>query len=44
MSFVKNKLRNKMHDEYLADCMILYIEKEIARTIDVNSLIDDFRD
>ncbi|XP_074339774.1 uncharacterized protein LOC141677662 [Apium graveolens] len=44
MSFVKNKLQNKMHDEYLTDCPILFIEKEIARTINVDSIIYDFRD
>ncbi|XP_074355662.1 uncharacterized protein LOC141695303 [Apium graveolens] len=44
MSFVKNKLRNKIHDEYLTDCLILFLEKEIARTITINSIINDFRD
>lgn len=27
-SFVKNKLRNKMHDGYLTDCLILNLEKK----------------
>ncbi|KAL6543005.1 hypothetical protein OROHE_010525 [Orobanche hederae] len=44
MSLVKNKLRNKMEDEYLSDCLMLYIEKDIARAISVDSIIDDFRD
>ncbi|XP_074323635.1 uncharacterized protein LOC141660540 [Apium graveolens] len=43
-SFVKNKLRNKMHDEYLTNFLILFLEKEIARTITIDSIIDEFRD
>lgn len=44
MSLVKNRLRNKMEDEYLSDCLILYIEKDIARSISLDAIIDDFRD
>lgn len=44
MSLVKNRLRSKMEDEYLSDCLMLYIEKEIARSISINAIIDDFRD
>jgi hypothetical protein len=30
MKLVKTRLRNKMEDGFLRDCLIIYIEKEIA--------------
>ncbi|CAH9134047.1 unnamed protein product [Cuscuta epithymum] len=44
MSIMKTTLRNKMEDEYLTDCLLVYIEKQIAKKFSVDSLIDDFRD
>ncbi|XP_060972539.1 uncharacterized protein LOC133038413 [Cannabis sativa] len=44
MNIVKTTLRNKMEDEFLTDCLLMYIEKKIAETFSVDSLIDDFRD
>ncbi|XP_061993478.1 uncharacterized protein LOC133711362 [Rosa rugosa] len=37
-----NKLRSKMEDEFLDDCMVLHIEKEYAESIDNESLIKEF--
>ena len=42
MKHVKTALRNRMDDEFLGDCMTLYIERELAEIIDLNSVIDDF--
>ncbi|XP_052117773.1 uncharacterized protein LOC127747672 [Arachis duranensis] len=42
MNIVKNRLRNKMEDEFLADCLLIYIEKKIAERFDTNSIIDEF--
>ncbi|XP_052206859.1 uncharacterized protein LOC127811192 [Diospyros lotus] len=42
MKLLKTTLRNKMEDDFLADCMTLYIERELALTIDVNSVVDEF--
>ena len=42
MKIVKNELRNKMEDEFLADCMVVYIERDIAENFDSDSIIDDF--
>lgn len=28
MSYVKNKLRNKMDDEYLNNCLVTFVERE----------------
>ncbi|KAM6553414.1 hypothetical protein CsatB_014176 [Cannabis sativa] len=44
MNIVKTTLRNKMEDEFLSDCLLVYIEKEIAKKFSIDSLIDDFRD
>jgi hypothetical protein len=42
MKLVKTILRNKMDDEFLADCMILTIERELAEDIDLDSIVNDF--
>jgi len=34
--------QNKMEDGFLRDCLVLYIEKEIAIKITMDSIIDDF--
>ena len=44
MNIIKNRLHNKMEDDFLMDSMILYIEKEIAAKFGTESIIDDFRD
>ena len=44
MNIVKTTLRNKMEDEFLTDCLLVYIEKKIAKKFSIDSLIDDFRD
>ena len=43
MSIIKNRLHNKMEDDFLMDSMILYIKKEIAAKFGIESIIDDFR-
>jgi len=42
MKLVKTRLRNKMEDGFLRDCLIIYIEKEIAVEFTTDQLIDDF--
>ncbi|QHN81587.1 Zinc finger MYM-type protein [Arachis hypogaea] len=44
MNIVKNRLRNKMEDELLANCLLIYIEKKIAERFDTDSIIDEFYD
>ncbi|XP_015969634.1 uncharacterized protein LOC107493071 [Arachis duranensis] len=44
MNIVKNRLRNKMKDEFLANCLLIYIEKKIAERFDTDSIIDEFYD
>ncbi|KAL5828314.1 hypothetical protein ACOSQ4_020111 [Xanthoceras sorbifolium] len=42
MKLVKTGLRNKMDDKFLANYVVVYIEKEIAEKISSESIIDDF--
>ena len=44
MNIIKNRLCNKMEDDFLMDSMILYIEKKIATKFGTKSIIEDFRD
>ncbi|KDO49109.1 hypothetical protein CISIN_1g046102mg, partial [Citrus sinensis] len=44
MRIVKTRLRNKMDDDFLTDTLITYIERDIAEKINMESVIDDFRD
>jgi len=40
MKLLKTRLRNKMEDDFLRDCMIIYIEREIAMKFTTDSIID----
>ena len=42
MNVIKTYLRKKMEDEFLLDAMMLFIERDIAVTISMDSIIDDF--
>ncbi|KAK9943936.1 hypothetical protein M0R45_009525 [Rubus argutus] len=42
MNIIKNKLRNKIEDEFLDDLIVLYIEKEFADKISNDSVIAEF--
>ncbi|XP_034920185.2 uncharacterized protein [Populus alba] len=42
MKHVKTVLRNKMKEEFLADSMMIYIERELVEDIDSDSIIDEF--
>ena len=44
INIIKTNLRNKMEDEFLSDTMMLFIERDIAATISMDSIIDDFED
>jgi hypothetical protein len=40
MKHVKTVFRNKIEDEFLADYMMIYIERELVENIDSDSIID----
>nr|XP_011457545.1 PREDICTED: uncharacterized protein LOC101293653 [Fragaria vesca subsp. vesca] len=42
MNIIKNKLRSKMGDEYLGDCMVLHIEKAYAESVTNEEVIKEF--
>ncbi|KAK4605151.1 hypothetical protein RGQ29_013284 [Quercus rubra] len=42
MKLLKTRLRNRMEDEFLADNMIVYIEKEIAGNFTIEMIMDEF--
>jgi hypothetical protein len=42
MKHVKTVLRNKMKEEFLADSIMIYIERELVEDIDSDSIIDEF--
>ncbi|KAK4589307.1 hypothetical protein RGQ29_020060 [Quercus rubra] len=42
MKLLKTRFRNRMDDEFLADNMIVYIEKEIAGNFTIEMLMDEF--
>ena len=42
MKRIKTMLRNKMKSDFLADNMIVHIEKELAKNYDAYSIIKDF--
>ncbi|XP_075645514.1 uncharacterized protein LOC142616575 [Castanea sativa] len=44
MKVVKTNLRNKMENDFLTDSLLLYIEKDMASTFSLDSIIDDFED
>ena len=42
MKVVKIDLWNKMENDFLTDSFMLYIEKDITSTFNLDSIIDDF--
>jgi hypothetical protein len=42
MKIIKIRLRNQMEDDFLANYLIVYIEKEIAERFTIDMIIDDF--
>jgi len=44
MDIVKTKLRNKIEDEFLTNSLMVYIERKVAATIKIDSIVDDFQD
>jgi hypothetical protein len=42
MKLVKTRLRSKMEDEFLADNLVIYIEKEIAKDFTTEMIMDEF--
>jgi hypothetical protein len=43
INVVKKKLHNKMGDQFMSDCLICYMEKDIFSTISNDAVIDLFK-
>ena len=42
MKVVKTNLQNKMENDFLTNSLMLYIEKDIASTFSLDSIVDNF--
>jgi len=42
MKLIKTKLRNRMEDEFLADHIVVYIEKEIDKNFTLEMIMNKF--
>ena len=43
MKYIKNELRNQMGDQWMNDCLIVYIEKDVAYSIDNETIMQRFQ-
>lgn len=43
MNYVKNKLRNKIGDQYLNDCLVTFIEREFFLRVKDKDIINRFQ-
>ena len=43
MKYVKNELRNRMGDQWMNDCLVVYIEKDVACSIDNETIMQRFQ-
>jgi len=43
MNYVKNKLRNRMGDQYLNDCLVTFIEREFFLQVKDSDIIKRFQ-
>ncbi|KAJ9564549.1 hypothetical protein OSB04_000515 [Centaurea solstitialis] len=43
MNIVKNRLRNRMGDQWMNDCLVAYIEKDLFTEIDNEDIVDKFQ-
>ncbi|KAL7235438.1 hypothetical protein ACSBR1_018852 [Camellia fascicularis] len=43
MKFIKNRLRNRMGDQWLNDCLVTYIEKDVFDSVDNEFIMQRFQ-
>ncbi|KAL7233566.1 hypothetical protein ACSBR1_017229 [Camellia fascicularis] len=43
MKFIKNRLRNQMGDQWLNDCLVTYIEKDVFDSVDNELIMQRFQ-
>ena len=43
MKYIKNELHNRMRDQWMNDCLIVYIEKDVTSSIDNEIIMQRFQ-
>ena len=43
MKYINNKLRNQMGDQWMNDCLVVYIEKDVVCSIDNKTIMQRFQ-
>ena len=43
MNIIKNRLHNRMGDQWIHDCLVTYIEKDVFKTIKCEEIIKQFQ-
>ena len=43
MNIIKNRLRNRIRDQWMNDCLVTYIEKDIFKTIECEEIMQQFQ-
>ena len=43
MNIIKNQLRNKIRDQWMNDCLVTYIEKDIFKAIKCEEIMQWFQ-
>ena len=43
MNIIKNQLRNQIGDQWMNDCLVTYIEKDIFKTIKCEEIMQRFQ-
>ena len=43
MKYINNKLRNRMGDQWMNDCLVVYIEKDVVCSIDNKTIMQRFQ-
>ena len=43
IKYIKNELRNRMGDQWMNDCLIVYIKKDVACSINNETIMQRFQ-
>ena len=43
MKYIKNEMCNRMGDQWMNDCLVVYIEKDVACNIDNETIMQQFQ-
>ena len=43
MKYIKNEMRNRMGDQWMNGCLVVYIERDVAYNIDNETIMQQFQ-